>query len=325
MGDQRSARTNRGAANGGSASTAPFGQGLRAGRRAPYDAIALTRLSVRRIAIGGAGDAARRRGMSKTPFLAVAATTTASALISHLVTRALIRRRTSAGWTGHLIATRGHKRPEPPVAYALAALRALPEIGRDVVLPMAPIDTQRHQGHLGLLVSAETDMEVRDHPHGFAFARLTPRYAGSPLWLPVIDQQAGWAQVLLPGRTIGASGWLDANRVSISRSDHEIRINLRTTRLNLMHRGSVTRTWQVDTTGTAGTLSLGRTFILSIGRDCSQRGLPVLRLAADATNLDGTVATSIGTATARGCLTVPAGALPPLARVPLGTLVRIHA
>ncbi|XVU24232.1 hypothetical protein ACQPZJ_44540 [Actinoplanes sp. CA-054009] len=214
--------------------------------------------------------------------------------------------------------------PAPPADYVTAALQALPEAGADATLAMAPQDRHRHQGHRGVILRAVDVLEIRDEPRGVAFARLSGTNDGQPVFLPVIAQQPGWLQALLPGRIIGATGWLDADRVQTHLNPYEIRVSLRSGHLSLMLSGRVTRTWKIEPAGTGG-LPLGRTFLLATNHDAAHPRRPVLHLAAHTTDLINPVTATITSPDGSGCLLVSASALPALVRTPLGTLVRVHA
>ncbi|MEU4244004.1 hypothetical protein [Actinoplanes sp. NPDC026619] len=203
-------------------------------------------------------------------------------------------------------------------------MQNLPEATPQNAYSMAPLDEYPHQGHRGLLIQANTDLEVRAEPGGVAFARLSGTLKGQPLWLPVVDQQPGWVQVLLPGRTRGATGWLDAERVTTGYSRHEIHVHLRDRQLNLAFSGRLARGWHLEIASGTDHVPIGRTFVLAVAPDETQPGRRFLQLAAHTTHQCGAVTIAIAAGAGHGNLAIPASALPVLARVPLGALVRIH-
>jgi lipoprotein-anchoring transpeptidase ErfK/SrfK len=223
----------------------------------------------------------------------------------------------------------------PPVS--AAALRSLPEATTEAKIAAAPNDPATAAGTAGTVAHNREPLPVFTAPGGVAFARLPVRQLGSDTWLPVIAEQPGWVQVLLPSRPNHSTGWLDATRLQKARTSYEIRINLTTARLHLIRDGQPAGQWPVSS-GTSHTPTpTGRTFLLASITDPKQRFSPViLPLGTHSTTLDtyaggpGTVgihtwpARSLTTRPAsHGCIRVPAAALTALTSVPLGTLVHI--
>jgi lipoprotein-anchoring transpeptidase ErfK/SrfK len=62
---------------------------------------------------------------------------------------------------------------------------------------------------------------------------------GSPLALLVVERQAGWYRVLIPGRPNGATGWTRSSDVVTRKVDYQVRVDLAARRLTLMRRGQV--------------------------------------------------------------------------------------
>ncbi|MGI5243233.1 L,D-transpeptidase [Dactylosporangium sp. CA-139066] len=223
----------------------------------------------------------------------------------------------------------------PPVT--AGQLAALPEASTDTTIPAAPVDTDRAAGTDGAVVHNATTVAVYDAPGGTAFARLPPTQASSATWLPVIAQQPGWVQVLLPNRPNGASGWLDAARVELARTPYEIRASVTARQITLWHDGRPAGQWTVAVGAAATPTPTGRTFVLASITDPAQPYSPViLPLGTHSTTLasyhGGPATTALhtwpddsvyGHAVSNGCLRIPADALTALRRVPLGTLVRI--
>jgi lipoprotein-anchoring transpeptidase ErfK/SrfK len=54
----------------------------------------------------------------------------------------------------------------------------------------------------------------------------SPRPSGAPVVLLVVDQQAGWLDVLLPVRPNGSTGWIRADQVSVTTEDFKVVVEL---------------------------------------------------------------------------------------------------
>ncbi|GIM93202.1 L,D-transpeptidase [Paractinoplanes toevensis] len=205
---------------------------------------------------------------------------------------------------------------------------ALPAARPASVLAAAPRDTNRLHGAAGLIAHPPVALAMFDQPGGRAFAQLRTTLAGGQAWLPVVAEQAGWIQILLPSQPAGSVGWVDASRVTLAHSRHEIRILVTARRVQLVFAGRITKSWPV-TCGTPDTPTPpGRTFVLAVTRDPRRRPDPIVLPLAVASRhggcgIDGVIAVHTGPPHA-GCIIVPPAALPVLARAPLGSLVRIY-
>ncbi len=201
----------------------------------------------------------------------------------------------------------------------------------------APVDANPGQVTDGLVVHPVRDTPINDAPNGRAIARMETTQFGDT-WLPVIGEEPGWVQVLLPSKPNGSTGWLRADDVERARSPYVIQVHLQTMRLELVQNGDVVNTWPVAIGKEAAPTPAGRTFLLGAFTDDAQHYSPViLPLGMHSETHDtfgggpGTVAfhtwpdaSVFGTAVSDGCIRVPADALDKLAEVPLGTLVIIN-
>ncbi|MEV6924020.1 L,D-transpeptidase family protein [Dactylosporangium sp. NPDC051485] len=226
--------------------------------------------------------------------------------------------------------------PAVPVIPA-AVLRGLPEATTETTVPLAPLDTNRHAPTDGVVVHNRTTTTVFDRPGGRPIARLPIVQAGSPTWLPVIDEQPGWWQVLLPSRPNHGTGWLDAASVDVARTPYQIRVSVHATQLQLLRDGVLVGQWTVAVGARATPTPIGRTFLLASVVDDSQWMSPlILPLGTHSTTLTtykgGPATTAIhgwpssdvfGKHVSNGCVRVPLDALHALAEVPLGAVVQL--
>ena len=90
-----------------------------------------------------------------------------------------------------------------------------------------------------LVVRSDTDLDVFGAPEGTVARRLpATNELGSPLALLVVDQRPGWAQVLLPGRPTGATGWVPTDGIELRRVGLEVHVDLGARRLRLVEDGT---------------------------------------------------------------------------------------
>jgi len=227
--------------------------------------------------------------------------------------------------------------PVPPVSDS--DLAAAAEANTFTTLAGAPTDPTPAGDTDGTVAHNTQALPVFSAPGGTLLARLPVLEVGSPTWVPVVEQQPGWARVLLPTKPNGTTGWLDASRLQLRHTPYEIRVHLGSTTLQLLRDGAVVGTWQVGI-GTSGTPTpTGRTYLLASIHDPRQTFSPViLPLGFHSQVLDtfgggpGTVALHtwpdehvFGAPTSHGCIRIPDAALQALLIVPLATLVVISA
>jgi L,D-transpeptidase-like protein len=188
----------------------------------------------------------------------------------------------------------------------------------------------------GLVVHPVRETPVREAPDGRPIARMETTQFGDT-WLPVIAEQPGWVQVLLPSKPSGSTGWMRADDVERAITPYVIRVHLGAKKLELVRDGKVAKEWSVGIGTTETPTPTGRTFLLGAFSNPNETYSPVfLPLGVHSPTLDsfgggpGTVAihtwpdaSSFGAAVSNGCIRVPGDALQQLAEVPLGTLVII--
>jgi hypothetical protein len=211
---------------------------------------------------------------------------------------------------------------------------ALPEVTPSQRLDAAPRDLAAG-GTAGVIAHNRQPVHVYAAPAAAAIAWLAPQHNGIDTWLPVIAQQPGWVQVLLPSHPGNASGWIRTAELDLTVTPYELRLHRRSHRLQLFTNGNLARSWKAWP-GTAETPTpAGRTFVLA----GTPHGAPARVLAlgmhgptpSACTGSVGTVAihTSVVQADDRApdcrtCIRVPLEAMDALTRVPLGSLVRVY-
>lgn len=215
----------------------------------------------------------------------------------------------------------------------------LPEITTDATIPAAPPDPDRDVPTGGLVAHNNTTVVAYDAPAGRPIGRLPDQQLGCPTWLPVIAQQPGWVQVLLPSRPNGSTGWLAAAAVEVARTPFVVEAHLGTATVRLLRDGVLIGQWPAGV-GTAATPTpVGRTFLLANIVDPQPTfAAVILPLGAHSPTLadyDGgpatvalhswPVADVYGHPVSHGCLRVPDAAIAVLRTVPLGSLVLITA
>ncbi len=224
--------------------------------------------------------------------------------------------------------------PEPPAAPAPPA--GLPESTTHSTIGAAPVDPAPTAPADGSVVHPRQEVLVAATPGGEPFARVGPEQIG-PTWLPVIAEQPGWVQVMLPSRPNGSVGWLPDEVLDHAVSPYQIRVHLGSMRLELFSDDQIVGEWTIGIGKDSAPTPTGRTFLLGSFTDEAQDYSPViLPLGTHSPTLDsfgggpGTVAIHtwptddvFGTASSEGCIRVPPEALDQLTEVPLGTLVLI--
>lgn len=199
----------------------------------------------------------------------------------------------------------------------------------------APRDPAPRAATDGTIVRPKQTTGVYDAPQGNVFGKVGRKQFG-PTWLPVIAEEDGWVQVLLPSRPNGSTGWIPTDRVQRAVSPYLIRVHVGSRSLELFFEGKRTGTWPVAVGKAATPTPTGRTFVLGSIADTTQSSRVILPLGAHSQTLDsygggpGTVAlhawpdsSVFGTAASHGCVRVPDDALDELTKVPLGTVVLI--
>lgn len=212
----------------------------------------------------------------------------------------------------------------------------LPVSSTYTVVEGAPADPDPSGRTDGLVVHPVRETPVHDGPGGRAIARMETTQFGDT-WLPVLAEEPGWVQVLLPSRPASSTGWLRADDVERARTPYVIEVHLGSKTLELVQDGNVVDEWSVGIGKEDTPTPTGRTFLLGAFADENQNYSPViLPLGTHSPTHDtygggpGTVAIHtwptadvFGAAISDGCIRVPQDALDQLAEVPLGTLVII--
>jgi L,D-transpeptidase catalytic domain len=223
-----------------------------------------------------------------------------------------------------------------PPAVVPADLAALPQSTTYTVIDGAPLDSVSGEPTDGTVVHPRREVVVYAAPGGAPIARLAPHQLGDT-WLPVIAQQPGWVQVLLPSRPNSSAGWVTDDALDRAVTPYLIRVHLRSLSMELFRGGSRLGEWSVGIGKKSAPTPVGRTFLLGSFTDPKQNYSPViLPLGTHSPTLDsfgggpGTVAihtwptaTVFGTRSSDGCIRVPPDALNKLIEVPLGTLVLV--
>jgi hypothetical protein len=213
---------------------------------------------------------------------------------------------------------------------------ALPESTTYTIIDGAPLDPDPSAPTDGTVVHPRREIVVYAAPGGAPIARIPPQQLGDT-WLPVIAQQPGWVQVLLPSRPNSSVGWITDDALDRAVTPYLIRVHLRSLCMELFRGGRLLGEWSVGIGKKAAPTPTGRTFLLGSFTDPKQQYSPViLPLGAHSPTLDsfgggpGTVAIHtwptadvFGTRSSDGCIRVPPDALNKLIEVPLGTLVLI--
>lgn len=152
----------------------------------------------------------------------------------------------------------------------------------------------------GIIASpARSGVVVYDGPSGNHIAKLpVEQVVDSKTRLPVIDQEDGWYQVLLPSRmnlpsqrgpVNGGAAWVQTVDVTVQKSDVEVAIDLSDGEVNVLEGDKEIARFDVIIDGGAATVR-GRSFNLAkyttdISAQCSTE--PLLVLAAQLEDSDG--------------------------------------
>lgn len=229
-----------------------------------------------------------------------------------------------------------------PVPVSAAVLASLPDATTYTTTPAAPLDPGPGAATSGLVLRPLTAQVVYSAPGKAPVAVLPATELGGPTWVPVVQTNPGWDEVLLPSKPNGASGWIytegvNSSHIDVRSSPYLIRIAVGARKLSIMDNGRSLGTWTVAV-GAPGTATpTGRTFILALlAPDHPTYSPLILPLGFHSDTLDsygggpGTVGlhgwpdpSVFGKAVSHGCVRVPATALHLLAQVPLGSLVLI--
>ncbi|MGH3764826.1 MAG: L,D-transpeptidase [Pseudonocardiaceae bacterium] len=223
-----------------------------------------------------------------------------------------------------------------PPAVVPADLAALPQSTTYTALDGAPLDPGPLASTDGTVVHPRQEAVVYAAPGGAPIARIGPQQLGDT-WLPVIAEQPGWMQVLLPSRPNSSAGWITDTALDQAVTPYLIRVHLGSFTVELFKGGQRLGSWTAGIGKNSAPTPAGRTFLLGSFTDPKQSYSPIiLPLGTHSPTLNsfgggpGTVALHtwptadvFGTRSSDGCIRVPKDALNQLTQVPLGTLVLI--
>ena len=103
-------------------------------------------------------------------------------------------------------------------------------------LPRAPLDPDPTGTTDGQVVHPRRVLPVYAAPGRRPFAKVTPKQMNDT-WLPVIDQQEGWTQVLLPSRPNGSIGWVRTAQLVERHTPYVVRVHVGSRRMELVRDG----------------------------------------------------------------------------------------
>ncbi|HET6285818.1 MAG TPA: L,D-transpeptidase family protein [Amycolatopsis sp.] len=232
-----------------------------------------------------------------------------------------------------------------PQEISAETLAGLPQATTFATIPGAPQDPTPFARTAGRIVHPTATVALYAVPGGPAIAALPAQQKFGELTtdtkVPVISENPGWAQVLLPSRPNGSTAWiyLDNPAVSTERSKFRVVVDRARFTLSLVERETPIGTWTVGIGRPGAITPPGRTFILSSILDNGPKSFSpvILPLGSHSDTFSsygggpGTVgihtwptAAVFGRASSDGCVRVPPGALDVISRtVPLGSVVEI--
>ncbi|WP_199746665.1 L,D-transpeptidase family protein [Amycolatopsis sp. WAC 01416] len=233
----------------------------------------------------------------------------------------------------------GAAAPVAPPPSSPEVFASLPEANTFGQLNSAPADPSPTLPAGGEVLHPKADAVVYRAPGAEPIARLPETQIGSPTWVPVIARQGDWAQVLLPARPNGATGWLHATPETVESAHNDFRVNvdLAAFRLEILELGKPIGSWTIGTGKPEHPTPTGRAFILASIKESVNTYSPiVLPLSSHSDSHEtfgggpGTVGlhtwpddSFVGKATSDGCIRVTREALDRLVELPLGTVVNI--
>ncbi|TWF94412.1 L,D-transpeptidase family protein [Saccharopolyspora dendranthemae] len=226
----------------------------------------------------------------------------------------------------------------PPYAMARADLGMQADSTTFADFPTAPTDPDPAAANGGVLLRVLSDVGVHQSPDGPVFAKLPAKQLNNPTWVPVIAERGGWAQVLLPSRPNGATGWVQVNgQVERARTPYAVDVEVDARKLMVRRNGAVIGEWVVGVGASDSPTPRGRTYIMAAIEETVTKFSPIILPLGTHSNTfstygggPGTVAlhgwpdpSVFGQASSDGCVRVPDDALRLLATLPLGTLVHL--
>ena len=227
----------------------------------------------------------------------------------------------------------------PPYAMARADLGMQADATTFTEFPTAPTDPAPGGLTEGVVLRVQADVAVHQSPGGPVIAKLPAKQLNNPTWVPVIAEHGRWAQVLLPSRPNGATGWvLEDDQVERARTPYVVDVEIDARRLTVRRAGAVIGEWVVGVGAADSPTPRGRTYIMAAIEETVTKFSPIILPLGIHSNTfstygggPGTVAlhgwpdpSVFGQASSDGCVRVPDDALRLLATLPLGTLVHLR-
>lgn len=227
-----------------------------------------------------------------------------------------------------------------PVAVSQEDLTQLPEANTFSSVSDAPTDPQPNAGATaGKVIHPKAEKVVYASVGGKPIAKLPVVQMGSPTWVPVVTEQDGWAQILLPTRPNASAGWvhLTPEEFEIAQNDYAVNVNRGSFSLEILENGKPIGNWKIGTGKAEHPTPAGRAYIIASIEETKNTYSPiVLPLSYHSDSLEtfgggpGTVGlhtwpddSFVGQANSDGCIRVPRDALDQLVKLPLGTIVNI--
>ncbi|WP_083940148.1 L,D-transpeptidase family protein [Saccharomonospora saliphila] len=216
----------------------------------------------------------------------------------------------------------------------------LPEATTYGEIPNAPKDPAPAEPTDGEVLHPKRELAIHDAVDGTEIARLPVEQISSPTWVPVVKREGDWAQILLPTRPNGATGWIKAGEdaVETAENDYLVNVDREAFTLEILKGGEQIGEWQVGLGKEEHPTPKGRAYIIaSIEETVNDYSPIVLPLSSHSSSHKtygggpGTVGfhtwpddSFVGKPSSDGCIRVTQDALDALAELPLGTVVNIQ-
>jgi hypothetical protein len=226
--------------------------------------------------------------------------------------------------------------PQPVTATAWATLPQATTYG---TVPNAAPDPAPNAMPSGELLHPATAVAAYAAPGGPAVAQVPPTELVNTTWLPIVAQQPGWAEVLLPSRPNDTAAWIYLdNKVTLADSPYRIVVDREHFSLSLFNNNREVGYWSVGVGAPSTPSPVTRTFIMSSIKDTQPSFSPIILATGAHSNVlatfDGGPATIgihgwpttdvFGKQISNGCIRIPSDALRVLSTVvPIGSPVLI--